>query len=244
MMYRMPAGKNLSIILYAVVFILAALVASVYADTRYVSDILVISIRDAQRPDAAVLGYIKTPTPVDILEEQGDYLKIKTKDGLEGWALAKYIVSEKPKALIIEDMQTQIAQLKKDIAANKIKQNSLSDVPAETSQKYEEKIRQLEQEINTNQKLTDKAKRDFIALDKKYKDLLMHSGNADKLIQEMNRLKTLNTQLTAEITVLRKNIGSPLKSRRVQLFVAGAGVLIIGMMLGGSAQKKKRFKLT
>ncbi|MGA8179006.1 MAG: TIGR04211 family SH3 domain-containing protein [Desulfobacterales bacterium] len=240
----MPVGKNLSIILYAVVFILAGLVASVYADTRYVSDILVISVRDAQRPDAAVLGYIKTPTPVDILEEQGNYLKIKTKDGLEGWVSAKYIVSEKPKALIIEDMQTQIAQLKKDIETDKIRQNSLSGIPAETSQKYEDKIRQLKQEINTNQQLTDKAKRDFIALDKKYKDLLMHSGNADKLMQEMNRLKTLNTQLTAEITVLRKNIGSPLKSRRVQLFVVGAGVLIIGIMLGGSAKKKKRFKLT
>jgi SH3 domain protein len=244
MMYRMSAGKNLSIILYSVVFILAALVASVYADTRYVSDILVISVRDGQQPDAAVLGYIKTPASVDILEEQGDYLKIKAKDGLEGWVLAKYIVSEKPKALIIEDMQTQIDQLKKDIETYKTKQSSLSDIPAETTQKYDEKIRQLEQEINTNQNLTDKAKRDFMALDKKYQDLLMHSGNADKLIQEMNRLKKRNTQLNAEITVLRTNVGSPLKSRRVQLFVAGAGVLLVGMMLGGSAKKKKRFKLT
>jgi SH3 domain protein len=243
-MTRMPAGKSFSIILYTAVFILAAFIASSHADTRYVSDMMVISVRDGQRPDAAVLGYIKTATPVDILEDQGEYLKIKTEGGLIGWVLAKYIVSEKPKALIIEDMGKQIEQLKKDIEASKIKQNALPNASSETSQKYEEKIRQLEEEIDTNQKLAAKAKQDYIDLDKKYNDLLIHSGNTDKLMQELNRLKTSNSQLNAEITSLRKDTGSPLTSRRLQLFVAGAGILLIGMMVGGSAKKKKRFKLT
>ena len=243
-MIRMPAGKTVAIILYTTVFILAALVVSVCAETRYVSDMLVISVRDGQGQGAAVIGYIKTPTPVDILEAQGDYLKIKTKEGLEGWVLAKYIVSEKPKALIIEDLKKQIEQLRTDVDTSKIQQNTFSSASSETTEKYEEKITELEEEINTNQKLAAKAKRDFMDLDQKYKALLMHSGNTDNLVKEMNRLKKLNTQLNADITNLRKNTGSPLKSRRLQLFVAGAGVLLIGMMLGGSAKKKKRFKLT
>ncbi len=243
-MNRMPAEKYFSIILYTLLFILAAIVVPVRAETRYVSDMLVISVRDAQGPDAAVLGYIKTPTPVEILEDQGNYLKIKTKGGLEGWVLTRYIVSEKPKALVIEDMGKQIEQLKKEIEAYKNNQNSVSDVTSETTQQYVEKIRQLKQEIIANQKQTHKAKQDVADLDKKYKDLLVHSGNTDKLMKEMNRLKKLNSQLNAEITTLRKNTGSFLKSRRVQLFVAGAGVFLIGMMLGGSAKKKKRFKLT
>jgi SH3 domain protein len=243
-MIRIPAGKTFAVILYTTVFIMAALAVSVWAETRYVSDMLVISVRDGQRQDAAVLGYIKTPTPVDILEQQGDYLKIKTKEGLEGWVLAKYIVSEKPKALIIEDLEKQIEQLQKNVESSQIKQNTLPSASSETTEKYEEKIRELEDEINTNQKFAAKTKRDFIDLDKKYKALLMHSGNTDNLIKEMNRLKTLNTQLKAEITNLKKNTGSPLTSKKIKLFVAGAGVLLIGMMLGGSAKKKKRFKLT
>ncbi len=242
-MNRMPAGKTLSVILHTAVFILAALVASVYADTRYVSDILVISVRDGQHQDAAVLGYIKTPEPVDILEEKGDYLKIKTRDGIEGWVLAKYIVSEKPKALVIEDMKKKIEQLNKDIETSKINQNTPLNTSSETNKKYEEKIRELEQEINTNQKFTAKAKRDLIDLDKKYKGLLMHSGNADELIKEINRLKKLNANLNTEITNLRKNSSSPLKSKTIQSFVAGAGVFLLGLMLGGSAKKKKRSKL-
>ncbi|MGA7146550.1 MAG: TIGR04211 family SH3 domain-containing protein [Desulfobacterales bacterium] len=243
-MTRMPAGKTLSIVLYTTVFILAALIVSAHADTRYVSDMLVISVRDAPIQNASVLGYIKTPTAVDILEEQGDYLKIKTKDGLEGWVLAKYIVPEKPKTLIIEDLKKQIEELKKEGEITKSKPNTLSDASSETTEKYENKIRELEEQVAKNQKLADKAGRDFMDLDKKYKALLLHSGNTDQLIKEMNRLKKANTQLNAEITTLKKNTGSPLKSRKIQLFIAGAGVLLIGMMLGGAAKKKKRFKLT
>jgi len=243
-MTRMPAGKTLSLILYTTVFILAALIVSAHADTRYVSDMLVISVRDAPIQNASVLGYIKTPTAVDILEEQGDYLKIKTKDGLEGWVLAKYIVPEKPKTLIIEDLKKQIEELKKEGEITKSKPNTLSDASSETTENYEKKVRELEEQVAKNQKRADKAGRDFVDLDKKYKALLMHSGNTDQLIKEMDRLKKANTQLNAEITTLRKNTGSPLESRKIQLFIAGAGVLLIGMMLGGAAKKKKRFKLT
>jgi SH3 domain protein len=243
-MIRMPAGKTLSIILYTTVCILAALIVPAHADTRYVSDMLVISVRDAPRQDANVLGYIKTPTAVDSLEAQGDYLKIKTKDGLEGWVLAKYILAEKPKALIIEDLKTQIAELKKEVETTPSRPNPLSDASSETTKSYEKKIRELKEEVDKYQNIADKAGRDLVALDKKYKAILIHSGNTDQLIKEMKRLKKANVQLNAEITTLRKTAGSPLKSRRVQLFIAGAGVLLIGMMLGGSAKKKKRYKLT
>jgi SH3 domain protein len=90
----MPAGKTLSIVLYTTVFILAALIVSAHADTRYVSDMLVISVRDAPIQNASVLGYIKTPTAVDILEEQEDYLKIKTKDGF--WQNISFPKNPKP----------------------------------------------------------------------------------------------------------------------------------------------------
>ncbi|MEJ2656401.1 MAG: TIGR04211 family SH3 domain-containing protein [Desulfobacterales bacterium] len=224
----MTVRKTLSIILYAVVFITAVFVASLHAETRYVSDILVISVRDGEQQNAAVLGYIKTPTPVDVLEDKGDYLKIKTADGLEGWVLAKYLVSKKPNALIIEDMKKKIEQLTTDSGTNK---------------KYEEKISELEQEIITNQKFAAKAKRDLIELDKKYKDLLSQSKNTEELVKETKRLKKLNTQLNADLTSLKKNNTSPVISKKLQSFAAGAGVFLIGFMFGGSAKKKKKFKL-
>ena len=214
-MSRMLVGKTILVMLLSVAFIMSASTTSVFADTRYVSDRLIISVRDAQNPDAAVLGYIETATPVDILEEKEDFLKIRTEDGLEGWVRAQYIVSEKPKVLIIEDLKNEIKVLNKD-------------------------FEKLEEEVDINQKFAAKAKNDFIQLNKKYTSLLKHSTNTEELISQVDKLKKLNAELNTEVKRLRKDRKNPLKSNRIQSFIAGAGVLLFGFILGGSVRKKKR----
>lgn len=234
------AKKNIPKILFVVVLIMSASIESSFADTRYVSDQLIISVRDGQSPNGTVLGYIKTATPVDVIEEEGDYSKIKTKDGLEGWVLTRYIVSEKPKAVIIEDLKNEIQKLKEKFESSVDKQGADSKTLFEAKKAYEEKIRQLEEEVNVNQKFTAKAKQDLIQIDKKYKNLLGHSQNTEELIREAEKLKKLNTQLNNEIKNLKKQNRNPLKSKTIRSFIAGAGVLLLGYLLGGSAKKKKR----
>jgi hypothetical protein len=46
--------------------------------------------------------------------------------------------------------------------------------------------------------------------------------------------------LKTEVKSLGKDRKNPLKSYRIQSFIAGAGVLLFGFILGGSARKKKR----
>jgi len=230
-MSRMVLAKTILAIFFMVAFFMTASNGSVYADTRYVTDQLVISVRDGHNPSDIVLGYIKTATPVDVIEEIGDYSRIKTEDGLEGWVLTKYIVSEKPKALIIEDLKSEIQKLNEKADSKKL---------LETKKMYEEKIGELEQEVNINQRFTAKAKSDLIQLDNKYKNLLAHSQNKEELIRESEQLKKLNTHLNTEIKSLKQQNKVPLKSKGLQSFVAGAGVLLLGYLLGASAKKKKR----
>jgi len=239
-MSRMVVGKTILVMLLSVTFIVSASTTSVFADTRYVSDRLIISVRDGQNQDAAVLGYIETGTPVDILEEKEDLLKIRTEDGIEGWVRAQYIVSEKPKALIIENLKNEIMSLNKEFENLKNGQASASNTLSKTKKMYQKKIEELEEEVNVNQKFAAKAKSDFIQLDKKYTNLLKHSKNTEELISQVDKLKKLNAELNTEVKSLRKDQKNPLKSNRIQSFIAGAGVLLFGFILGGSARKKKR----
>ncbi|MGD9233822.1 MAG: TIGR04211 family SH3 domain-containing protein [Desulfobacterales bacterium] len=239
-MSRMLVGKTLLVMLLSVAFIMSASTTSVFADTRYVSDRLIISVRDGQNPDAAVLGYIETATPVDILEEKEDFLKIRTEDGLEGWVRAQYIVSEKPKVLIIEDLKNEIKVLNKDFENLKNGQDDTSNTLLKTKKMYQEKIEELEEEVDINQKFAAKAKNDFIQLNKKYTSLLKHSTNTEELISQVDKLKKLNAELNTEVKRLGKDRKNPLKSNRIQSFIAGAGVLLFGFILGGSVRKKKR----
>lgn len=239
----MTVKRFIPVILFMVAFIITASIESVFADTRYVSDQLTVSVRDGQNPSDTVLGYIKTATPVDIIEEKGDFSKIKTEDGLEGWVQTKYIVSEKPKAMIIEDLKNEIQKLNDKFESSIDKQGVDSKTLMETKKRYEEKISELEQEVNINQRFTAKAKRDLIQLNNKYKNLLSHSKNTEELIREAEKLRKLNKQLDTEIKSLKKQNKSPLKSKGIQSFAAGAGVLLFGYLLGGSAKKKKRSRL-
>ena len=239
-MSRMVLGKTIFAIFFIVTFTVSASINSVLAETRYVSDRLIISVRDGQDQNAAVLGYLETGAPVDILEEKENFLKIRTEDGIEGWVRAQYIVSEKPKPLIIENLKNEITALNKEIENIKNEQDSTSNTSSESKKIYQEKIEELKEEVSINQKFAAKAKSDFIELNKKYTNLLKNSENTEKLIGEVERLKKLNAELNTEVKRLRKDRENPLKSNTIQSFIAGAGVLLFGFLLGGSARKKKR----
>lgn len=239
-MSRMVVGKTILVILFIVAFTVSASINSVFADTRYVSDRLIISVRDGQNQNAAVLGYIETGEPVDVLEEKEDFLKIRTEDLIEGWVRIQYIVSEKPKVMIIENLKNEITALKKEIETFNNEQDSASNTLSKTKKMYQEEIEELKEEVNINQKFAAKAKSDFIQLNKKYTNLLKHSKNTEGLIGEVEKLKKLNAELNTEVKSLRKDQKNPLKSNRIQSFIAGAGVLLFGFILGGSAKKRKR----
>ena len=239
-MSQMIVRKTILVVLLIVAFIVSSSINSVFADTRYVSDRLIISVRDGQNQNAAVLGYIETGAPLDILEEKEDLLRIRTEDGIEGWVRAQYIISEKPKVLIIENLKNEITALKKEIETSKNEQDSASNTLSKTKKMYQEEIEELKEEVNINQKFAAKAKSDFIQLNKKHTNLLRHSKNTEGLIGEVEKLKKLNAELNTEAKNLRKDRKNPLKSNKIQSFIAGAGVLLFGFILGGSARKKKR----
>lgn len=239
----MTVRKTMSVFLLIFAIILTVTIKSVFADTRYVSDKLIISVRDGQNQDDNVLGYIRTGTAVDVLEEKGRYLRIKTEDGLEGWVQTQYIISEKPKGRIIEDLRNEINDLNKKIEFSKNEQGSLSDKLLVTKQIYEVRIKELEQELNINQKNTAKAKKELIELNKKYKKLLSNSENADELIRKLEKSKKLDSKLKTEISNLKKDSQNPLKSSIIKPFLAGAGVFFVGFILGGLARRKKSSKL-
>jgi SH3 domain protein len=230
-MNNMTLRKTISVFLFIFVIILTATIKSVFADTRYVSDELIISVRDGQNQDDNVLGNIRTGTAIDVLEEKGRYLRIKTEDGLEGWVQAQYIISEKPNARIIEDLRNELNE-----------QDALSDNLLANKKIYEIRIRELEQELNINQKNTAKVKSELIELNKKYKKLLSNSENTDELIKKLEKSKQLDSKLKADISNLKKDSQNPLKSSIIQPFLAGAGVLIVGFILGGLARRRKRSK--
>lgn len=238
----MTVRKTMSVFFLMFVIIFTANIQSLFAETRYVSDQLIISVRGGPNQDDNVLGYIRTGTAVDVLEERERYLRIKTEDGLDGWVQAQYIISEKSDGRIIEDLRNEINGLNKKIEFLKNEDGTLSDKLLAKKQLNEATIKALEKELNISQENIAKLKNDLIELDKKYKKLLSNTENTDELIRKLEKSKELDSNLKNEISNIKKEIQTPRKSSIIKPFLAGAGVFFVGFILGAITKRKKRSK--
>ena len=202
--------KSKPVIFVILLTLFIGFIVVAYADTRYVSDMLTLTVRDKQENGANILGRLKSADSIEVLEESGQYLRIRTQGGIEGWVQKNYITSDKPKAIVIKDLKAEITQLKSTIKAI---DGDVSRLKAELTQ-----------------------------LTKKYNALLNNSKkNINRLIDERNTLKTKNKELNNQINDLNKDYDSLPETRRIQFFIVGAGVLLLGFLIGLSIKRKKSY---
>ena len=69
----------------------------VCAETQYVSDQLIITLREGKGNEYKIIKTLKAGTPLEIIEENERYLKVRTESGSEGWVLKQYVTEETPK---------------------------------------------------------------------------------------------------------------------------------------------------
>ncbi len=140
--------KQLKVILvFALLIPLWVAVGSAYADRRYVSDRLIVTLREAPRKDGVALRKLGTGTPVEVLEESGRYLRVRTEEGEEGWVGKQYISSEVPKPIIIAGLRKEIDLLKARIKEFETGGNPMLDELEAAKQSHLAKVKELEESV-------------------------------------------------------------------------------------------------
>ncbi len=213
--------KSNLIFLFLLFTIPVGFVVAAHADTQYVSDMLVLTIRDNPDKDANILGSLRTADPVEVLETGVRFMRIRTQEGLEGWVQKNFISAGKPKAIIIKKMRNEINQLKAKI------------------EEFEKNRDAYLNEIRTGWQ-DDKLK--IQQLTEKYDTLLKGSNKKiAALTGERDKLKAIKTELNIEVDNLKKDLNSHPKTKKLQFFLTGAGVLLLGFFLGSSSKRKKSY---
>lgn len=87
------------------------------ADTAYVIDRLLVGLYEQPDPDAARLGLYPTATPVETLETAGEFARVRTADGDEGWMKRLYLSDQAPAALVLKDKLRELEALRTRLAA-------------------------------------------------------------------------------------------------------------------------------
>jgi len=118
-----------------------------------VSDELVINLREGKGNEYKIIKMLRNGTPLNILEEAEQYLKVRTAEGLEGWVLKQYITSEPPKTAIIAGLENERDRLNSSLGQcsgdkvslqNELKTAKLSVTETESLRKENSHLKRLQ----------------------------------------------------------------------------------------------------
>jgi len=206
-----------------------ALVTPAFADERYVSDQLVITLRDVAAEGGEILRTLRTGTPLQVLQEEGRYLRVRTSDGVEGYVLKQYVSAETPKPLVISRQEKEIATLR----------NRLQDLQAEKAES-DRLLAEARRGRAVGESESAGLQQELAAAQDAYRELQEKSAGVQQLADERDELQRRRDQLAAEVESLREENELLLFRAAFKWFFAGAGVLLLGWFLGRKTRQKRR----
>lgn len=227
-----PAAFALLVILFGSVHVTPAM-----ADTQYVSDLMIISVREGREPDAPVLGHLRSAEQVDVLLETDDLMQIQTEDGLQGWVRKKFIVKDKPKAVIIMELEEKIASLEDDIKT--LQKGSDTQALTDTINESKQQIADLTDSLKNEKKRSSALQEKLTQVNATYQTLANKEGKHADTVKELSSLKAENKALKDKIAALPPTDATSVLSGNMKWFLIGSGVLLLGFLIGRSIKGKR-----
>jgi SH3 domain protein len=216
------------------------LIPTAMADIQYVSDLLIISVKDGQNPDADTIGYLRSATALEVLEETEELMHIQTEDGLKGWVRKKFIVSDKPKAIIIGELEQKIALLEDELETPQ--EGSDTEGFKKVIQDYKQEIVSLSAALEKEKKASQALRNDLKKTKTRNQQLLKKANDKSDDNKKLTVLMEENKTLKAKIAAQPTDGTAPMLSGNMKWFLIGGGVLLFGFLIGRSIQAKRSYR--
>jgi SH3 domain protein len=222
---------------FLLILLLAALAG---AETRYVSDRLIVTLRQGPGSGSPVIKTLKTGEAMEVLEEGSEYLRVRDSEGAEGYVQKQYITTDLPKELVVKGLEKELGRLKTKIADLEKNRTALSAELEEESkgrQSVAEKLQGVSSEL---QEALSRTEMELKTVTEQYADLRRKSENVVALSEDCDRLRTQNEVLGAEAATLRQENETMLRTGMIRWFLTGGGVFFVGWLAGKLSRKKNR----
>ncbi|MDF1553504.1 MAG: TIGR04211 family SH3 domain-containing protein [Deferrisomatales bacterium] len=210
-----------------------------HAETRYVSDVLVINLRDAPASGAATIALLRTGESFEVLDTQGTYLRVRTPAGEEGWVTQQYTTAETPKAHVVASLRQELAQVKKQAAEAEDERARLQAELRQIEESRGAAAKSAAQELSTARKEAQDSARQYQQVSEKYEALLSQSTQVLEITAERDALRDKSAQLEAQVRQLDGELASVTRSSLVTGLAVGRGLVLVGWVLGSTSRKKK-----
>lgn len=215
---------------------------------RYISDVLVINIKNNLEKPYEVIGSVQSDDQVQVIEQKGNFCKIQTTDGKQGWIGKHYLKSEVPKTILIKQLRQEISDLKTQY---NLKQPAVPDTATIGQPAIAPPCQEIQIKLTDAEKLIAQLQADLKA---QQNPPPVPSTKASESAIETSSLSTEQLEQTPEnfallvseydkrgkkISELQDIISKKDDHTRFLWFAAGALVFLFGMLSGRTTNRKK-----
>ena len=194
----------------------------ILAETLYVSDVLKLTVRVGKGQDYKIISVIQSGQTVEVLQPEGKWAFVRLPDGKEGWVLTRYLTSK-----ITNNVKLQWLQKK---------HNTLT-VQAATLLEENTKLKKEKKELDS---MLKKAEKSVEELNKSYEILKTESADYIKLKSKYTKAASQLAEYTEKSELLEKELTKLEFGRTIRWFLAGAGVLLLGFLIGFATKRQRR----
>ncbi len=198
------------------------LATTLAARTMYATDTFEIVVRSESKiVGRNIIKVLPSGAPIEVRDMDDTWATVRLEDGRKGYVEKRHLIDREPYKVTAERLQLEVGQqrerlatLTQQLATLRDEQQRLqkaSSVSEAQLQDVSQKYEQLRQEATTTQ---------FLETKEKYADLQRAHAEAQQ------RLATLNDAYT-----------SLKSSTRLTWFLSGAGVILLGWILGMTSER-------
>lgn len=214
------SGRLLPLVLLFSAHLLAG---KALAASLYVSDTTVeANLRTGSSTDHRIIALLRPGTRVTLIGEEDGWAKVSLEDGRTGWILSRYLTDRPPWIVTARKLERENQSLREKLKDLEHKEEQLLARNSELQKELASKTKEQE------------------SLRREYRDLKKGSANYLELKSAYDNLKAEAVQTQNRLQVLQKAHEKLKLSRAVRWFLSGAGVLILGWLLGLSMGRLRR----
>ena len=199
-----------------------AMSSSAQAKTVYISDTMQITMRTGPTTENKIIAMLKTGQPVEIIEEGQDWSRIQIANGKEGWVLTRFLSSEKPKTMLLESLEKRHAELLTQF-----------ELLSEENRTLKSDIQKQSSELLQAREALDK-------ISSAHETLKQDSAEVIQLRQDLQTKSEALKVQNEKIGDLEKTSFGLQTKNAIHWFLAGAGVLLVGVVIGHTGKSKRR----
>jgi SH3 domain protein len=194
-----------------------------HAATMYVTDEIPVMVRQKPGANRKIVAMPNTGTRLEVLENKEDgWSKVRLPSGKEGWTLTRYLTKGPSKQVIIDRLQRENKALR-----------GKSKTLIEENPRLKTERTELQKALSEQTRTAEDLKQSYETLKRESSKFLALKASYEKASHDLAESTKRQAELEEEVKALRNN-------KILRWFLAGAAVLLVGMIIGFITRRPKR----